>query len=576
LIIVSSLLILVIPSPEDSYLSQIKVKIQDVANATIKGARDKAPVAKKAIVRKMQDVKKTIVDKAPIVKKSIINKIGNVKKAIVSKIKDMKKAAAERREKAKSDKLEKRKKTDLDRLARKKKALAREDSRKNKKTKIALPKAKGAQSKVEKKTSADKVSRKDKEIAFEKGREARLEGSKKFSLLKRIEERKSVLEKKGSASLTPEEEADKVESIMRRLKQQRQTVEQKEPLAARVFKVKRVSYENTLPVTGDVKSSKEIKMRFEKEGVITEIKVREGDIVERREVIATIDKKDATLAVARARSKLDADKAALGATEKDLALTKILYEKGAYAKLKFEEAQLRVESERAKVKVSEKELEMAESAFRKTDLRAPVRGIVGSKEAEEGELVTPREVVVNLLGLENIYADVGIVERDIHRVSIGQEAVIRVDAYPNNDFMGEVGNLYPVVEKTSRMMKAEIDIVDDKKILLPGMFAQADILLASFDDAVMVPTMSLRQLAPDMIVAPFVVLDQDMSDDQIKRGESGGMISFIEVETGYVGPDYTQIISGLKEGDIIVLEAHGEIEDGGRVRILGMEEYGVE
>jgi RND family efflux transporter MFP subunit len=397
------------------------------------------------------------------------------------------------------------------------------------------------------------------------------------TLKQRLEKKEDFLKRlSDTASESEEEIKAKAKTILEKIKQQQEEqLSAEEPIAGRVFKARKVKYEDALSVTGDIKSLKEIKMRFEKEGVIQRIYVKEGDILKQGELIAVINKKDSLLAVARAQSKYDSDKAALGAAEKEEELTRILYDKGAIVETKLEEVKLRVESERGKSRVSEEELKMAKSALEKTELRAPIDGVIGARDAEEGEFFTPRDIVVNLLGIKELYAEVGIVERDINRISQGQKAGIKVDAYPNKEFSGSVRNLYPVVEGRSRTMKAEVDIVDEGGILLPGMFAQVEIFLAKFEEALMVPTMSLLQITPDVIVVPRVKLAEGLDEDAIGKGEGRGKIELIEVKVGYTGPDYARVIAGIGESDLVVLEAHGEIENGRGIRILGMEEYGL-
>lgn len=395
------------------------------------------------------------------------------------------------------------------------------------------------------------------------------------TLLERLESVPAVFGEDEKINL-PEQEAEvRAKGILEKLRQRREEISTQDPIACRVFSVKAVDYEDSLLVTGDIKSAKEIKMRFEKEGVIDNIFVKEGDILKAGDLIAILNKKEALLAVARAQSKVDSDTAALGAAEKELELNQILFDKGAIIITKLEEVKLRIESERSKMKVSEEELKMVKLALEKTELRAPIDGIIGARDAEEGEFFTPRDIVVNLLGLRDIYAEVGIVERDIHKVSIGLKGAIKVDAYPGKNFEGIIGNLYPVVEGRSRTMKAEVNITDKGEILLPGMFAQVEIFLANLKAALMAPTMSLLRVAPDLVVVPVVELDEGVSMDMVKNGEGMGTVKMAEVEIGYEGPDYTHIIKGLKSSDIIVLEAHGEIEAARRVRILGMEEYGI-
>jgi len=394
------------------------------------------------------------------------------------------------------------------------------------------------------------------------------------TLLERLE-RESQESGKVTSSSQDIDLDEQMRSILEKIREQEDQTGQEEPLAARAFKVNKVKFEDSLSVTGDIKSAKEIKLRFEKEGVMQKINVKEGDRVKEGDIIASLYKKDFLLAVSRARSKLRADRAAFGAAGKELELTTILYNKGAIVETKLEEVKLRVESELAKVSVSEEELKMAESALEKTQLTAPMDGIIGAREAEVGEFFTPREIVVNLLGTEDLYAEVGVVERDIHKVAVGQKAWIKVDAYPGRVFKGAVGNLHPVVEGRSRMVKGEINIDIEDASLLPGMFAQVEILLAKFDAALMVPKMCLVQVAPEVYVLPLIELEKGVDEEAIKAGEGRGTVILQEVKIGYIGPDYVQVLAQVKEGDLIVLDPHGEVEFGRKVRILGIEEYGI-
>ncbi|MEA3560358.1 MAG: efflux RND transporter periplasmic adaptor subunit, partial [Candidatus Omnitrophota bacterium] len=163
----------------------------------------------------------------------------------------------------------------------------------------------------------------------------------------------------------------------------------------------------------------------------------------------------------------------------------------------------------------------------------------------------------------------GIVERDIHKVKLGQKAKVFVDAYPDIAFEGRVDNIFPIVEGRSRTLTVKIKVNNPKTLLLPGMFCRAEIVIVELKDALMVPSTSLIIMKEAVTLLPIIPTESIKADEnEVKTGE----LILSRVTTGYITSDYVQITQGLNVDDLVVIEARGELQDKIQVQISAVEE----
>lgn len=343
------------------------------------------------------------------------------------------------------------------------------------------------------------------------------------------------------------------------------------PVLVRTYKLKRKDFRDPLSVMGTVKGSLEIDLRFEINGVVNTINFREGEKVKKGDIITTLEDKDGRLRLEYAGSKLKAAQAAYETSKKKQEIYQGLYDAGAIIKAKLEEVSLESENARLQMETVKTELKLAQSELDKTKLRAMRDGIMGSRDVEVGEFVTPNTKVAVLVVTDEVYVEVGIIERDIDKIRLGQKAEVNVDAYPAEDFIGEVDNISPLVEGRSRTLTAKIKVANPQGLLLPGMFARCQILLAEFKNAIIVPTESLIAVGPQAQVVP-VVTSKVYSQEDIESGAKPGELELREVTVEYQSTDYAYISSGLSDGELVIIEAQGELKDGVKLKVVGVEE----
>jgi len=325
----------------------------------------------------------------------------------------------------------------------------------------------------------------------------------------------------------------------------------------RCYRITLTDFKDELPVMGTVKGALEIKLKFEVNGVVESINFREGDVIYKGDLIATLNKKDAELKVEYSKSKLESSRMQYLAAKKKLEIHENLYKIGGIIKAKLEEVELEVKSAELQTKSAEVELKSAQSELEKTNLYAPREGVLGSRDVEEGEFVTPHDKVATLYDTMKVFVELGIVEKDIDKIALDLNTQVTVDAYADMVFEGTVDNVFPVIEGKSRTLTLRVGIDNPDAMLLPGMFARAMITVAEFENAVVVPSLSL---------------DKEEDEYKIFTVDERNLVHSKPVQVAYVTTDYTVIAYGLYEGELVVTDAPQELRDGMPVEIIEVQE----
>ena len=211
-------------------------------------------------------------------------------------------------------------------------------------------------------------------------------------------------------------------------------------------------------------------------------------------------------------------------------------------------------------RVSAARIEVTEASLERTRLVAPFAGIIAEINGELGEFVTPSPIgvptppTVDLIDSSCLYISAPIDEVDAPAVQEGLPARISLDAFADRTFSGHVRRVAPYVldlEKQARTVEIEAEIDDpDKSALLPGYSADVEILLASEDDAIRLPTSAIVE-----------------GNQVYVYNESLGQIELREIEPGISNWEYTAINRGLRAGERVVSSIDREgVEDGAAAR----------
>ena len=310
---------------------------------------------------------------------------------------------------------------------------------------------------------------------------------------------------------------------------------------------------------GTIEACRRARLSTPMGGQIARLPVEEGDRVEKDEVLCELWNDDARAQVALAEREIGAARArAVEActmaeiAEKEAARVVRLHEQGVAAVEAVDKAvgeakagAARCAAARASSRVSEARLDAAQAALAKTILRAPFGGIVAEINGEVGEVVTPSPVgvatlpTIDLIDTSCLYVRAPIDEVDAGKVEKGLPAYISLDAFPGVQYPAVVTRVAPYVldlEKQARTVDVEVEFRDIEEAgrLLVGYSADVEIILEAHEDTLRIPTEALLE-------GRRVLLYRD------------GVLAERKVEAGLENWESTEVLSGLEEGDRIVL-----------------------
>jgi membrane fusion protein (multidrug efflux system) len=190
--------------------------------------------------------------------------------------------------------------------------------------------------------------------------------------------------------------------------------------------------------------------------------------------------------------------------------------------------------------------------LRKTELRAPFSGVAGLRRVSPGDYVSAGQALVNVEALDRLKLDFTLPEHYAGRVAAGQTLQARVDAYPGENFTGELYAVDPRLDEQSRSLRLRGRIANAERRLQPGMFAHLILSLGSERQALFVPEHALVGIGSRQ----YVYRVQD------------GQAKLNEVVPGMHRDGWVEITQGLFGDSPIVVEGQMKLHDGAAVQVL--------
>jgi Cu(I)/Ag(I) efflux system membrane fusion protein len=172
---------------------------------------------------------------------------------------------------------------------------------------------------------------------------------------------------------------------------------------------------------------------------------------------------------------------------------------------------------------------------------SPRDGIVLERNVSDGMRVMPGDVMFRIADHSVVWATVDVAERDLAAVGEGQTVTVRVRSYPDRTFTGTVSLVYPHLSPATRSVKVRIELPNADHLLLPDMYAEAEINTGSGQKVVAVPDNAVIDSGDRQVVI-------------IDKGE--GRFEPRNVQLGRRGAGYVEVKSGIAAGDAVVTSAN--------------------
>jgi len=175
--------------------------------------------------------------------------------------------------------------------------------------------------------------------------------------------------------------------------------------------------------------------------------------------------------------------------------------------------------------------------FEKAPVESPISGVVGKVFVDIGANVNPQIPVALVVNMDRVKINLEIPEKYIADITLGLKAKIKVDAYPEKEFLGEITKISPIVDLTTRAFPIEITVNNQEHLLKSGMFAKVVLLLKEHKNVPVILKEAIMGKEPDTYV--YVIENNFAHLKRIKLGIKQG--------------PYYEVKEGIKENDLVVI-----------------------
>ena len=287
-----------------------------------------------------------------------------------------------------------------------------------------------------------------------------------------------------------------------------------------------------LQATGSLEAEESVDLKPEVDGEVTSIRMTEGEVVKKGDLILQIDesKQQATVAEAEADFRL---------AEDTLRRADMLLADGTISKQEHDQSH-------ATYRRSEAALNLARKRLTEYTLTAPFDGTLGRRYVSVGQYVSSQTILVSVYALDRMKLDFSVPERYSARVKPGLTLNITVAAYPDEKFSGEIYLVEPKVDVGTRTVQVRAYIPNADHRLKPGMFANVALSVGTKDSALTLPEDCLFPQTGGFAV----------------YRDAGGVAELVPVETGLRIPGRVEILSGLKAGDLVARSGNLRLSPG--------------
>ena len=324
----------------------------------------------------------------------------------------------------------------------------------------------------------------------------------------------------------------------------------------KVFSVNRENISENLQNTGLIQAWKEITITPDIGGKLDKIHVEEGDMVKQGQLLAELDTRVFRLQLEQAEAGVEVAEANHKDSKRNLDRMERLNAESAVSEQQYEKIKLLYEATDAQLQQARAILNLAKHNVEVSRMRAPFNGVVASINADVGDVINPlmggffpNEGIVTLMDYSRIKLQVEVSQRDASRIEKGQMAQVEVAAYPGRVFPGRVSLVNQTADSQSKKFAVEVVLDNQDLILKPNTFGEVTFIVGLHEDVLAIPLKAVLEKSYVFVV----------------QGET---VKKISVTLGFQNQDYIEVTSGLKEGDLVIIEGNYGLEEGTQIDVL--------
>jgi len=325
-----------------------------------------------------------------------------------------------------------------------------------------------------------------------------------------------------------------------RLEDERKAAMKKEtpPVKVITLTVRSGVLKDKISLPAEVEPSEEVLVKAQVSGEVVQVLAKEGKEVKRGQVILLLDSSDY--------------KSRLERIEANYRLARLEYQRNVTLAKSNATSKAKLDSTEAQVKDLEAQLQVARLALEHTRVRSPLSCILNNLIVERGDYVSVGDPVAQILGLDPVKVTVGIPESDVATIFDLKQADVIINALGNLRVKGKKVFLARKPRTLARLYDLELAVPNPRKRILPGMFAQVELVKSVFPKALTIPLYTVISHGEEQ----YVFIERD------------GHAEKRQVKLGILAEWQVQVLSGLTPGDKVVVVGHRQLEEGQRLEVI--------
>ncbi len=335
------------------------------------------------------------------------------------------------------------------------------------------------------------------------------------------------------------------------------------PQASELVPVRSKPLTRTAELPGEFQPFLSVSLHAKVPGFIERVLVDRGSAVRAGQLLAELSAPEMAAQIAEAESKAQAAESTRLQAEAQLQATESTYERlkkaaetpGAIAGNELIQMRKQVEAEQALVRSREQSSRAAQAAVRAQKelqsylrITAPFDGVVTERFVHPGALVgsASSQVLLTIQQISRLRLVVPVPEEYVGGIVEGAKVTFRVPAFPERTYSGNIARVAHALERTTRTMAVEIDVINHDRTLSPGMYPTV--------------TWPVRRSRPALFVPRTSIVTTTERTFVVR--ERNGRAEWVDVRKGAVEGDLVEVLGDLKPGDMIVRRATDEVRPG--------------
>jgi membrane fusion protein, multidrug efflux system len=296
-----------------------------------------------------------------------------------------------------------------------------------------------------------------------------------------------------------------------------------------------------LSLSATVQPRVTVRLASRAQGTLQVVLVEEGDPVREGEHLAQLDMSEAAAELDRASAQEE---------EAQLGYRRVadLRGSGVASIAEYERA-------RAALRIAQSERGLWETRLSFGRISAPLDGVVTARHVEPGEAVSAYATLFELAAMDELVLRLGVSELDVVHLQVGQPVPVRLDALPGLKLTGTIRRIFPMADRASRLVTVEVALPPDaaEHGVRPGFLGRVVTAVDARPQALAVPAAAVGENGDIRYV---LVIE-------------GDQLSYREIEPGVTRGQWTEVVSGLEPGEIVLATNPIDMREGQRVRIVG-------